>query len=383
VSDTYDARVGQDFVGGQRVAELSLGMRSGNQVLDVALVDALGPLASRRTNVVVEGTVSVTVVISRRDAPPCDADSDCRSAASCAEGRCYYSTCLQVPIEGACAEGSYCSIDDGGCRPLPGVEPPPPVPCTTHAECGPGEQCHDGECLLATAFRIDQMTLLDPHLFAGASAGMCFCFDGTSVINDRIQSDIAGLSRNLLHVFIPLDLGSERNRMVGYGNATCASETSCTLSGDFVESQATLTREGTTPCYEAPADTLGGYGTPSAPPPPCFVSDPSTLAFFLDPDSPPLDFIEGRVSGTWSGDPPDRIVGGLMAGFVTEDAARAAVLPPEVGSQICGDPSLYTLLKGGGSCQGGDDRDDLDGDGTPDGWWFYFAFEGQRVDWSE
>jgi hypothetical protein len=245
-----------------------------------------------------------------------------------------------------------------------------------------GEQCHDGGCVVATAFRISQLTLLDPHLFAGASAGMCFCFDGTSLLNDRIRSELEGLTRNILHVFIPLDRTIDRNRMVGYGDARCSSATSCTLSGEFVESFATHTRDGTTPCFEAPAETLGGYGTPSPAPPPCFVSDPARLDFFLDTGST-LDFIESRVSGTWMGDPPDRIVNGLMAGFVTEDAARAATLPAAVGSQICGDPSMYTLLKGGGSCQGGDDRDDLDGDGTPDGWWFYFAFEGQRVDWSE
>jgi len=451
-STEIDATLGQAYIAGARVDEMEL-EDAGSHVLDVALLDASGSVvATRRTHVEVEGTVGVTVLLTRscgevtcpgpgdpRDAiacvggacvPPecrpeaaeactveCTSDAECMPAASCADATCIDSACFQAPRPGACGPGSYCSIADGDCRPVPGTG------CATSAECGPGEVCDDGACVpgctgpgdcgagevcddgacvpectdpgdcgvgetceggacvaARTAFRVTSMALRDPGMFAEADvSGMCFCGEGTSVINDIISDAVDSRDANVVYVFDPLDPSAGSNPVDAYDDADCPSDSSCSPGSSApVSGTARHVTTGDAPCLLPVGDTADA--ATNEPAPPCFSTDAHTIR--IDLAGAPIDLEGARIGGTISGSPADRLTDGLLMGFAREADARDAELGDR--DELCGGTlSLWDILPGGGACGGGDLRDDVTGDGEPDGWWLYFDVEAVAVDWSE
>src|SRR5688572_2348076 len=99
---SHEARFGDDYIGGVRVAELAVGAGNGleQRTLLTQLWDREGRLvAARQTRVMLdEGMVVVKVVIARVESPRCANDSECTSGASCAEPVCVEETCLMAPI---------------------------------------------------------------------------------------------------------------------------------------------------------------------------------------------------------------------------------------------------------------------------------------------
>jgi hypothetical protein len=90
-----------------------------------------------------------------------------------------------------------------------------------------------------------------------------------------------------------------------------------------------------------------------------------------------------RIAGRWRDDSATGIVEGLMTGFVTDAVARRVrILPAELGG-----PLIIDLLSGSDTHRCDDPNFTAnDRDVGPDGaggWWFYWAFDAERVDWSE
>ncbi len=159
-STRVPADFGQDFVGGQQVADVT-GIDGGRTDVLVSLLDQGGDVvAQRRTIVEVSGRFGMTVIITRdcravscpqaggdpsateclggRCVPPeCSAEhpsacgmracmtaTDCPApAAACAEARCdtTLGACLLAPVSGGCADGTFCD-PDLGCRRVPNGE---------------------------------------------------------------------------------------------------------------------------------------------------------------------------------------------------------------------------------------------------------------------
>ncbi len=137
------ALVGQDFVRGERIAELR-NVPLGERVIDVSLLARDGSVvAERQVRIDVEGDLGLTVLITRDcvgmtcgggnacvagtcapdtcvetgsacPAAECTSASDCPApAASCAEARCVGGACLYATVSGACPDAEACVPDEG------------------------------------------------------------------------------------------------------------------------------------------------------------------------------------------------------------------------------------------------------------------------------
>jgi hypothetical protein len=122
---------------------------------------------------------------------------------------------------------------------------------------------------------------------------------------------------------------------------------------------AVHTAAGGSACFSSPAGTAD---------PPCFRNDTSRLQLHVADTV--LELTDVQVAATFSG---DRLTSGLISGFLSYAAARAATVPSDV--PLCGGSSAFDMLRGGDSCQSGDDRDGA-------GWRVNFSWEGTRVDWN-
>ncbi len=147
---TAAAGIAQDYVAGERVAELA-GIPLGPRTVRVSLLDAgSGVVAERTVRIDFERTVGVTVLVTRdcrgmtcgsgmtcvggrcvsdachEELRPeecgvreCSLSADCdAAAASCARSRCELGSCLYVADGASCSDSEYCDVDVG-CRPRP------------------------------------------------------------------------------------------------------------------------------------------------------------------------------------------------------------------------------------------------------------------------
>lgn len=299
------------------------------------------------------------------------------------------------------------------------------------AGAAPVEQCDDGNTTNGdgcsstcqaevatppTGFRITDLDLVSPRVVLVPILGC----------NDVTQTPVAGISVNgliddalaptttmdgtyslhLVNVFRPLSPASATSPLDVHLNPECmqgptpdACQPDATLP-DLVSTIANNMSAGT--CF-APvaADVNTRAGTPAAYMPtvntvsgPCFVTDEEPLTVELSGIRIPLE--RARVSATYSGTPANRLVTGVVTGFLSEIAAADILLPASL-TLIGGDP-LYSHLQAGNravmnsagtsvpdGCNvgGGAHEDDADMNGTTRGFWFFLNFTAELITWSE
>ena len=242
--------------------------------------------------------------------------------------------------------------------------------------------------LAPKAFRFSDLDLRDPHVFVDTGI-VCFDFTDDPIplagisfngsLEDQITGDADGddfLDLSSLLLFRPLDLLAVGER-VDFDDGLCLAPIEDTVCGPDPMTAAVVTSydglaAGT--CLETLPGTTSGY-TPAIDEPiaPCFVTVAETVAFELGDLTVELE--EVQFAAVFVGDPVTDLDIGLIRGFLSEAAADAVVLPPDL--PIVGGQPLSILLPGGaGNCAAGDDRDLLDG---ISGWWFYFNFAAPRV----
>ena len=372
-------------------------------------------------------------------------DSDC--AGTCGDGvvsgteRCDTAIASGVgscPTMPSCNDGDFCTVDQlrggGTCNarctntaittPMNGdMCCPSGANQTTDSDCAPvcannvvemGETCDDGNtmpgdgcdgsCQLEggpppTAFRLRDLDLRDPHIYVQIPFSGCNDLTDTDLtvfgmavdsINTQLQNAIqldgnmdGLLDLSLVVVFRPLDQAAAGGSLDFYSAACSApmSSTACSPGGD-VPDTATYTNQTTGTCLDiAPGSTRPYTPRVSTPAGPCFVTAPLTIAISLGGGvTVPLE--RAQIAASYVGAPATGLSNGLLRGFLTEATADATLLPASL-PVIGGDPLSSILAGGTGSCTRRDDRDDLDGDGTPDGWWFYLNFPASEVPWSE
>lgn len=262
--------------------------------------------------------------------------------------------------------------------------------------CGDGtvegdEQCDDGNtmdgdgcdasCMVEpTAFRATSMELVDPHLYAQVLG----CMDITDTANGEFQNAIDDYSLNLVDVFRPLEpsMATTPTELVPDAMCEMGSPDSCTRdpSAEVVMTTANNEMSGTT-CYSADPSTLtDGYASPNSPAGPCFSTEPQSVTLTLGGID--LTLQDTQVAAEYSGAGPDRLVNGVLVGFLSVADAMATTLPSDL--PLVGGDTLYEHLAHGGapgsSCS---DNDDSDMNGGTEGFWFYVSFEAQTVAWTE
>ncbi|HJK93784.1 MAG TPA: DUF4215 domain-containing protein [Polyangiaceae bacterium LLY-WYZ-15_(1-7)] len=311
------------------------------------------------------------------DGDPCTEDL-LRQAGTC-NARCV-NPAITAPADGdmCCPTGANANNDDD-CEPVCGNG-------VTEA----GEECDDmnmvsGDgctmCMLdmstdPTAFRATTAALVDPRIFFPLGF---LCPNVTSTANTQLQDEIDAFTLNVVALFRPLDPTAATSPGELYTGIPCDA-TGCTAAGTPVTYTATNQTSGT--CLEAVPGTVAPGSTATNAPSAdgmggvCFATESVDIS--LNFAGAPLNLIDAQVGAQYAG---SELRTGLIRGFVTFDAAMAAQVPNPLrpGETV----PLYDLLRGGGACRAGDDSDDLDGDGTPDGWWFYLNFTAEEVPWSE
>ena len=293
--------------------------------------------------------------------------------------------------DGCCPTGCNANNDDT-CQPV----------------CGNGvvegtEQCDDGntnnndQCTNAcripvVAFRFTDLDLRDPHVHALA----ILCLDVTPhgalgfSVNDTLRDSLTAdgdtppdglldLAPTLVFRSFTQTAGATQPVEVHLADCTAPqASTMCRPSGDTV-AMATATNMATGTCLSPTPGTFRTQYTPTITNAtgPCFGTSGVTITLNLG--GIPITLSDARVASTYSGNPAQTTINGLLMGFVSEATANTTIIPstfPVVGGQ-----PLSSILPGGtGNCAGHSDKDT--NNGVP-GWWFYLNFTAARAPWSD
>jgi hypothetical protein len=234
-----------------------------------------------------------------------------------------------------------------------------------------------------TAFRISDMDLRDPHVFAQVVTCSDFT-DNTPFgsINANMQAAIQTdtdadgyLDLSYVLLFSPLDQAQTTNAL-HFGAAQCTaplSGTACRTTAPGVDVTATLVAAGA--CAEPVAGSQQHAYSPAVTTSlaPCFGADLGTASFNVGGLA--MSLHETRVGATFDAVPATQLGSGLIRGFLTEADANATVVP--LSTAVFGGKTLSSLLRGGtGNCASGSDLDVL---GDTNGWWVYLNFVATRV----
>ncbi len=235
------------------------------------------------------------------------------------------------------------------------------------------------------AFRITQLTLVDPHTYSG---DMVLCQDSTATYNQLFAENIRIFDINTTLVLHPLDPAKDSETTVDIVPANCVpggTLVNCTdkdvpdesiVSADFNNS------EGGT-CGNPVAGTLNpayqtGAGELNKPTSPCFLSAliPS-LSLQLAPTlGLPLSNVQIYAAYDLSEPDKQKLVQGVLFGFLPSSVAMGSI------GVLNGAPFVpWSVLAGGDGCKA--TVDDIDTVSLPkDGVWMYFNFTAERVAWS-
>lgn len=228
------------------------------------------------------------------------------------------------------------------------------------------------------ALRIDTVVLRDPHLFYQAAAFLP-CADITAAADALIDSALNAdddsdgtLDNSIVLRFRPLHTDGRRG-LGHFGSASCsapATGTSCEAD-DTPSAPLPYQGQAIGTCLSPLPGTVRPYDPPVANPVgPCFASEAvdAELDFGLV-----LPLQDVRVGGSRRDNPTPGLANGLLAGFLTEQAAQA--IP--VTLPLVGTVTLSSLLPGGtGNCAAHSDKDVHNGES---GWWFYLNFTADEV----
>ncbi len=246
------------------------------------------------------------------------------------------------------------------------------------------------------AFRVDSLSLRDPHIFV--NLGLCYditdpSFLGISInelIADAITMDDPAapdglLDASILSVFRPLEQPPLPGAIAEIYTADCTvplGSESCS-PGAAPPGIATYANQSSGTCATPIGGTTGpanagpyppGIASPAAP---CYASLPIDTTFDLAGIEIALeDVVQGA---TYVGTPATSLTDGLIIGFLSEADADLIILPATL--PIVAWQPLSSVLPGGtGSCAPDDDRDM--GPGGEMGWYFYLNFTAHHVTWT-
>jgi hypothetical protein len=245
-------------------------------------------------------------------------------------------------------------------------------------------------------FRIDSISLRDPHLFALVGTcmdatnppGVLGLFSANGELVTLLNNDGNGdsfLDLNLLVLFRPLSqpplAGSIFDIATGVctppvGGETCSPDANPAQSSSYANQNSGV-------CLAPIAGTTGPNNTgsyspaTSTPGAPCFNTMPVTISFPFGFFTVPLQDV--RAGATYVGGPANQLADGLLTGFLSESDADSILLPGSI--PILGNQPISSLLPGGSDNCAPDTAKDTGPLGQP-GWYFYLNFTAHRVIWT-
>ncbi len=304
--------------------------------------------------------------------------------------------------DGCCPPGTGNANNDDDCNPVCGN-----LVVESGEQCDGGASCDPVTCQKGpTAFRVTQIYLRDPHLFANITTPFPLgCQDITNTVfnqpgvnpqfNTAITTDTGPgdapdgmLDLNLLMIFRPLDQAAAGGNADFY-QGDCPAPyppASCGMKAGFLLQPQVYVNQSSGTCLSTITGTTRASYTPAIidSTAPCSVTNSSTVS--IDLGGIAIQLEDARIAGRYVGNPATSIIQGLMRGFVSATQADTVILPANL--PIVGGKPLKSLLRGAtttggfgcGSSAAADDRDDYNG--TNNGWYFYMNFEAAAVTWT-
>ena len=236
------------------------------------------------------------------------------------------------------------------------------------------------------SFRITELQLRDPHVFAGTMDLTEEEVLGQSVnrtlIPAKLTKDANGdgsIDVSVVAILDPFDPSGAPTVMptLKFINADCpvngGASAPCrpTKGAKGLETTWTLEQRQSGNCLEPMQGTTSNYQPAiTVPNGPCFQSTGGN-DFAMDLGGIKVQVTAGRVSATYQ---QAGLVRGLLAGFVTRAAAMQATLPSDAGPGVAGD-SLSTYIR----------ARDYDQNASPngqDGFWMYLNFVAKPIDYT-
>jgi cysteine-rich repeat protein len=266
----------------------------------------------------------------------------------------------------------------------------------------PAEECDDGnltagdgcepDCTIGapppTAFRVTSLDLMHPHFFISLFG----CRDVTDSpflgfsVNGALQDSVDDYTLNYIAVHRPLDIAATTNPVDLVDGECVTPGPSCSVGAGTVFSFTGTNRPFGMTCF-TPDPTRYDYSAPNTVTGPCFLTDQQSIVVSVS--GTPIPLIDSRVAATYTGgSPPNRLVSGVITGFLTRTAAMAAILPSSL--PLVGGDSLYEHLAharaSGSSCSSNDDSvmyAPSGGGGAVVGFWFFLNFTADQVTWTD
>ncbi|MCA9671459.1 MAG: hypothetical protein KC503_37940 [Myxococcales bacterium] len=231
-----------------------------------------------------------------------------------------------------------------------------------------------------TAFRVNTLSLADPHIYLGCAIDLSSTVDG--LISDQITKDGDAdnlLDLSLLIVFRPLSQGTAMGT-VELAQGDCApphppSSCSRTLATQPALGISTYNNQTTGMCLTRTHNGVNvsrhNAGETSAP---CFVSTARSVTLQLAGISIPLRDLQ--IAGRYTGNPATGLDQGLLRGFLSKTAAAQVLLPATL--PLVGGMPLSSILCDSGT---NDDTDTHPTFGA--GWWFFINYTASQVTYTE
>ena len=212
-----------------------------------------------------------------------------------------------------------------------------------------------------TNLRLSTLQLVDPHLV--------LILDATNTVNNSVADSIEARD---LNVIIRISNMGGTSSVEVHSGANCQAGTPLNCSpGSEAPRTANVEERGQgQTCFEPVAgSTTDAYTDPNSPVGPCFRFQQTP--FVLTVGGIPLTLDEGTIAASYSGSSsmPTGLTSGVIAGFVSQATAQQVMFPSPLGG---GNITLSSVLPQG-------DADTLNG---TEGWWVYFNFTAEPVNWS-
>lgn len=242
---------------------------------------------------------------------------------------------------------------------------------------------------IATAFRIGDLDLRDPHVYVNVPIFGCrdvtdtpFAgFSVNDVLQTAIQTDEDGdglLDLSQMQLFQPY--ATDGSGEIEITSGACLGPyqaPDCLRDPEAPSVIAAYQTQSVGQCLTFTPGTARPYApaitSPSAI---CFASTPQDMTLTLPFGT--IQLRDAQFGATFAVDPNSH-ENGLMRGFLSEADADAILLPADF--PLVGGQPLSSLLPGGtNNCAVHSDKDTHKG---VTGWWFYFNYVAYRSTWEE
>lgn len=172
------------------------------------------------------------------------------------------------------------------------------------------------------AFRIDSLSIVDPHFF------FLECYDGSVELNGALKSEIETAGFNLVLKFEEFALDKLKPELIEVESCDLDAAT-CVPKPGQVSLQVPAEQILTPPCSQLDTDTLSLLSVPLLhdPQPPCVRTARAELALPIEGAAVPINLRESQVVFSFD-DPenPTAVTNGLLYGFLTRASAEATTI---------------------------------------------------------